>query len=124
MFTFQPIYWNSSALVQKVYYACSSHQLYIWLSILYGINFLLLIFGTFLAWETRHVNIPALNDSRYIGMSVYNIIILSVVGVIFSQFTTSQLNTGYIVIAILIFFCTTVTMSLVFVPKVNCSAYN
>lgn len=24
-------------------------------------------FGCFLAWETRNVNIPALNDSKYIG---------------------------------------------------------
>jgi len=27
----------------------------------------LLILGIFLAWETRKVNIPVLNDSRYIG---------------------------------------------------------
>ena len=31
-------------------------------------------FGIFLAWETRHVSIPALNDSKYIGMSVYNVV--------------------------------------------------
>ena len=27
-------------------------------------------FGCFLAWETRNVNIPALNDSKYIGKTI------------------------------------------------------
>uniref|UniRef100_T1JBG0 Gamma-aminobutyric acid type B receptor subunit 2 n=1 Tax=Strigamia maritima TaxID=126957 RepID=T1JBG0_STRMM len=38
------------------------------------------IIGCFLAWETRHVSIPALNDSKYIGMSVYNVVIMCVIG--------------------------------------------
>lgn len=39
------------------------------------------IFGCFLAWETRAVNVPALNDSKYIGMCVYNVVVMSVIGV-------------------------------------------
>ena len=39
------------------------------------------LFGAFLAWETRHVQIPALNDSKYIGMSLYNVTIMCVLGV-------------------------------------------
>ncbi|KAH7935137.1 hypothetical protein HPB52_004486 [Rhipicephalus sanguineus] len=37
-------------------------------------------FGCFLAWETRHVSIPALNDSKYVGMSVYNVVIMCTIG--------------------------------------------
>jgi len=33
------------------------------------------LFGCFLAWETRAVNVPALNDSKYIGIAVYAIVV-------------------------------------------------
>ncbi len=34
---------------------------------LFAIKGLLLLFGAFLAYETRKVTVPALNDSKYIG---------------------------------------------------------
>lgn len=33
-----------------------------------------------MAWETRHVSIPALNDSRHVGLSVYNVAIMCICG--------------------------------------------
>lgn len=36
-------------------------------SCLYAYKGLLLIFGLFLAWETRNVTVTALNDSKFIG---------------------------------------------------------
>lgn len=67
------------------------------------------------------MKIPALNDSRYVGMSVYNVVILSVVGVPAAlqlmiehgQNATFGLTAGFVL------FCTTVTLCLVFVPKVK-----
>lgn len=46
---------------------CESKKLSYWLGAVYAFKGLLLVFGVFLAWETRGVAIPALNDSRYIG---------------------------------------------------------
>ena len=84
------------------------------------------LFGAFLAWETRHVQIPALNDSKYVGMSVYNVTIMCVLGVAVTFVLKNQINASFIIIAIFIIFCTTGTLCLVFVPKVqvkiNCSA--
>ena len=42
---------------------------------------LMQLFGAFLAWETRQVQVAALNDSKYIGMSLYNVTIMCVLGV-------------------------------------------
>ena len=42
---------------------------------------ILQLFGAFLAWETRQVQVAALNDSKYIGMSLYNVTIMCVLGV-------------------------------------------
>ena len=49
-----------------------------------SLNFLIetfQLFGAFLAWETRSVQVAALNDSKYIGMSLYNVTIMCVLGV-------------------------------------------
>ena len=46
-----------------------------------NVYYIFQLFGAFLAWETRHVQIPALNDSKYIGMSLYNVTIMCVLGV-------------------------------------------
>ncbi len=43
---------------------------------------LLVLFGIFFAWETRKVHVEVLNDSKQIGMCVYNVMIISVVTVV------------------------------------------
>lgn len=77
------------------------------------------VFGCFLAWETRQVSIPALNDSKYIGMSVYNVVIMCVCGAAVSFVIKDQPNAAFIIIGLFIIFCTTITLCLVFVPKVS-----
>ncbi|KHJ76481.1 hypothetical protein OESDEN_23899 [Oesophagostomum dentatum] len=59
---------------------CHSRYSAVFQAILYAIKGVLMILGCFLAWETRHVNVPALNDSKYIGMSVYNVVVMSTLG--------------------------------------------
>lgn len=76
------------------------------------------IFGAFLAWETRHVSIPALNDSKYVGMSVYNVVIMCVTGAAISFVLADKQDAMFIMLAVFIIFCSTATLCLVFVPKV------
>ena len=82
---------------------------------------LLLLFGAYLAWETRKVHIPALNDSKLIGSSVYNVIIpcilvFPILGVVADRPTIHFSLSSFLTI-----FCTSFTLSLVFVPKVSLS---
>ena len=77
------------------------------------------LFGAFLAWETRQVQIPALNDSKYVGMSLYNVGIMCVLGVAVNFVLQDHQNASFIIISIFIIFCTTGTLCLVFVPKVT-----
>lgn len=107
-------------MIKYVYYACTSDNLTIWMIVLYGSKFLMLVIGTFLAWETRHISIPELNDSRYIALSVYNIVVLSTIGVISTQLSPAKLDGSYAIIAGLIIFCTTLTMVFVIIRKVIC----
>lgn len=77
------------------------------------------MFGAFLAWETRHVSIPALNDSKYVGMSVYNVVLMCVMGAAISFVLSDQQNYSFGIISVFILFCSTITVCLVFVPKVS-----
>ncbi|CAH3175080.1 unnamed protein product [Porites lobata] len=168
---------------------CESERLSYWLGAVYAFKGLLLVFGVFLAWETRGVTIPALNDSRYIGatqnicfvisisavilkrmvkitsifgsysflrialhdifslshhllaswnlyiprvakskhnskcsssrMSVYNVVILSILGVAITSIIRDHQDATFAITAVFTIFCTTLTLCFVFLPKVT-----
>nr|XP_014085809.1 gamma-aminobutyric acid type B receptor subunit 2 isoform X1 [Bactrocera oleae]XP_036224854.1 gamma-aminobutyric acid type B receptor subunit 2 isoform X1 [Bactrocera oleae] len=98
---------------------CQSEHMTIFVSIIYAYKGLLLVFGAFLAWETRHVSIPALNDSKHIGFSVYNVFITCIAGAAISLVLSDRKDLVFVLLSFFIIFCTTATLCLVFVPKVR-----
>ena len=58
------------------------------------------------------------NLCRYVGMSVYNVTIMCVLGVAISAVLNEHPNASFVLISVFIIFCTTGTLCLVFVPKV------
>ncbi|XP_033640825.1 gamma-aminobutyric acid type B receptor subunit 1-like [Asterias rubens] len=109
---------NDDIVYISTHTICESANHIYWIGSFYVINGLLLVFGAFLAWETRKVSIPALNDSKNIGICVYNVLILSFVGATVS-FVLVESNTHYSLIATLIWVATTLTLCVVFVPKMQ-----
>ncbi|XP_076340715.1 gamma-aminobutyric acid type B receptor subunit 2-like [Tachypleus tridentatus] len=107
---------EDSVIIPKMEF-CKSQKMTVFLGSIYAYKGLLMAFGCFLAWETRHVSIPALNDSKYIGMSVYNVVIMCVIGAAVSFVLREQQDAAFIIISIFIIFCSTTTLCLVFVPK-------
>ena len=59
-------------IYRPMIYYCTTNNSFVWLLLVYGFKGILLIFGLFLAWETRKVKIAALNDSHHIGRSPSN----------------------------------------------------
>ncbi|XP_031551281.1 gamma-aminobutyric acid type B receptor subunit 2-like [Actinia tenebrosa] len=98
--------------------SCSSDNMVYWLGVLYSYKVLLLLFGSFLAWETRNVTIPALNDSKFIGISIYNVLVLSSVGVGITMIIDGNPDARFMITGLFIIFCTSITLCLVFVPKI------
>ena len=43
-------------------------------SVVFGYKGIPLIFGIFLAYETQNMRLKQVNDSRFVGMSIYNIV--------------------------------------------------
>ena len=80
----------------------------------------ILIIGLFLAFETRKVKIKSLNESRFVAMSVYGAVIVSIaltpIGFLLENFPTTQ----YAIIGITILLSTSLILGLVFVTKVCC----
>jgi gamma-aminobutyric acid type B receptor len=120
-----------------------------WLGILYVKKGLLLVAGVYMAWETRYtddnletffrlfmgnvinfwvkfrkVAIPALNDSPYIGMNVYNVVLTSLIVVFCDSLLSDRTTINYLVVATLILTSTTTALCLLFLPKVNRLHFN
>ena len=79
---------------------------------------LILLVGVFLAVEIRKVKIVSLNESRFIGMSVYGAVIVSItltpIGFLLEESPTTQ----YAILGIMVLASTTIILILVFVSKV------
>ena len=67
----------------------------------------------------RNINVPALNDSYYVGLSIYNVVLCSVVATPLSLLITQNLNVTYALVAGFELFCTTSTLMMLFFPKVS-----
>ncbi len=76
------------------------------------------VVGSRFAWATRNVHITALNDSKYVGMSLYNVVLLSTTTAVVGYFLQDQHERSYILTSVFILLCVTITLCLVFVPKV------
>lgn len=80
----------------------------------------LVLFGAYLAFNTRHVSVPAFNDSRYIGLSIYTVSIVSFVTLPVLNFLSEQdsQNVRFGLVSLAIFFLTTVSLLILFGVKI------
>ena len=65
------------------------------------------------------IQIEALNDSKYIGVCIYNVVILATLGVAINFVLGETLDASYGFTSSFIILGTTLTQGLVFVPKVG-----
>ncbi|XP_065201019.1 gamma-aminobutyric acid type B receptor subunit 1 isoform X2 [Planococcus citri] len=97
---------------------CESTNHSIWLGIALGYKGVILAFGLFLAYETRSIKVKQINDSRYVGMSIYNVVVLCVITTPVTMIIASQQDASFTFTALSIIFCCFLSMALIFVPKV------
>ncbi|KAL8581525.1 hypothetical protein ACOMHN_042917 [Nucella lapillus] len=84
---------------------------------LMALQALLILFGAFLAVQTRKVTIPELNDSRWVGLCIYNVVVLGSLGAILILGTRQPPDVTYLLESLIVLVGTTLTQCLVFVPK-------
>lgn len=72
----QPIVQNYSQKSQlKLVFECNSNYNEVWVTILTMYKIILLMYGIYLAWIIRNINVPSMNDSKYLLLSTYTIIV-------------------------------------------------
>lgn len=86
--------------------------------LIYGFKGLILVFGLFLAYETRSIKVKQINDSRYVGMSIYNVVVLCLITAPVAMVIASQQDASFVFMALAVIFCCFLSMLLIFVPKV------
>ncbi|CAF1022452.1 unnamed protein product [Rotaria sordida] len=109
---------DEDVVIVWIYEQCRSNRRSIWIIMLSIYKGVLMVAGSRFAWATRNVRITALNDSTYVGMSLYNVVLLSITTAVVGYFLRDQHERSYIITSVFILFCVTITLCLVFVPKV------
>lgn len=71
-----------------------------------------------MAWEGRHIKVQALNDSQHIGISVYSAFSSAIV-VVLSSFLSEYPTFSYLATSCSILASTTITLFLLFLPKLK-----
>ncbi|XP_048729112.2 gamma-aminobutyric acid type B receptor subunit 2-like [Ostrea edulis] len=111
---------DSDTVLIETYHVCYNEYQSYWLSAQYISKGGLLALGTFLAWETRHIKVPSLNDSKYIGFCVYNIIIVCALCVpVTFVLPPEKPTTKFVFTSVVCIFTTTLVLCILFVPKVK-----
>ncbi|XP_077978699.1 gamma-aminobutyric acid type B receptor subunit 2-like [Glandiceps talaboti] len=77
----------------------------------------LLLFGVFLAWEIRSVEIQSLNESRQIALSIYVVALVSFISAPAQYLKSDDVTFVYAFTGFAMFGATTVVLFLAFVPK-------
>ncbi|WAR17391.1 GABR2-like protein [Mya arenaria] len=109
---------DNDVIWSVIYSYCHNQFEVYWIAVVYVYKGLLLAFGVFLAWETRQVTVPELNDSKYIGACIYNVVVMCVFGVPLSHVMPEEETTLlYVLGSCLIIFGTTVCQCIIFIPK-------
>ncbi|XP_072536021.1 gamma-aminobutyric acid type B receptor subunit 2 [Salminus brasiliensis] len=96
---------------------CENTHMSIWMTIMYLSKCSLVLLSCVLAWKTQHSNTLMLSDSRCTRISVCVMGPLSIMGASVALLTKDQPNIQFCVVGVVIITCCSVTLSLMFVPK-------
>ena len=92
----------------------------IFVGILIIYKILMLVFGVFLAIQSHKIKSKAFNDSKYIAMAIYGVVLIILIGLPISTFALlgNQLLWSFIAINVTVATCCSIILFTVFIPKV------
>ncbi|KAK3744221.1 hypothetical protein QZH41_013566, partial [Actinostola sp. cb2023] len=95
---------------------CNAKHVTTWLYVALGYKALILLVGCFIAMATRKVKARALNDSQFIGASIFVIMIAAFIGI---PLTFVIVDKNVVVSCFGLIIPTTISLCLIFVPKIS-----
>jgi len=103
----------------KLIYECDSNYQEVWMTALTMYKIILMMYGIYLAWIIRNVNVPSMNDSKYLLLSTYAIIVCGLGSMTLSELLKDWPDVVQVFFTLGILLATCTTQCLVFIPKVN-----
>ena len=100
-------------------YECNSNYQEVWITTLTMYKIILLMYGIYLAWIIRNVNVPSMNDSKYLLLSTYAIIICGLGSMTLTQLLKDWPDVVHVFFTLGILLATCITQCLVFIPKIR-----
>lgn len=116
---FQPITADTFKATNTVVETCACTDLTLWLAVVLVLKSLVLLFGVFLARQTRKIFIPALNDTRQCGVCLFVAFIFCVVGLVIAFTTQLYPSLFYGSIGMFIIFVTTFILGFLYSYQVS-----
>ncbi|CAD6193046.1 unnamed protein product [Caenorhabditis auriculariae] len=115
-----PIGTDDDIMILPIIYHCQSAHQEVWIGILLGYKCLLLVFGLFLSYESRNLKLRFVNDSRLVGLAIYNVAIVTLITApVVTLLIRGQANANFAFISLTVLICTYISLGLVFVPKIR-----
>ncbi|XP_074652841.1 uncharacterized protein LOC141907168 [Tubulanus polymorphus] len=98
---------------------CSCRYFPAWATVMLIYKTAMLVYGAYLSWSIRHVTLPSMNDSPCIVLSCHVTMITACLGIAMATLFRETPDLLYASIASAVWIWTTVTLMLIFIPKVN-----
>ena len=112
---------NEETIIAPFIKTCKSKLDHIWISISFSIKGIVLVLGLYLSYGARNANIERLNDSKYVALSIYNMVVLSLITAPVTILIRTQIDGSFLFLSVAINVCSLVTLALIFIPKVSLS---
>ena len=112
---------NDFQVVQQQYEYCSCDKYNYLIGILYVLKGSIVLFGLFLAYETRNVDYKYMNDAKYVSFATYVVVIVVGIGAPLSLVLTQNwlLNSAYGLAVVMIITACLSCLLILYVPKVS-----
>lgn len=105
-------------IIQEWYETCYSPYMDTFVGIMYAYKGITLLAGAYLAYQVRNVEIPALNDSKWIGFAIYNVTLVCLFMLPVLPFLAYHPQVWFIYASTGILLLALTVMGLIFFPKV------
>uniref|UniRef100_A0A8R1DI18 G_PROTEIN_RECEP_F3_4 domain-containing protein n=2 Tax=Caenorhabditis japonica TaxID=281687 RepID=A0A8R1DI18_CAEJA len=107
-------------MIMPVLQQCQSNQQEVWIGIIMGFKCLLLVFGTFLSYETRNLKLRFINDSRFVGLAIYNVAVMTLVTApVVTLLIHGKVDANFAFISLTVLICTYISIGLIYGPKIR-----
>lgn len=115
----QPITADTFRAEIEVVEHCDCADMTLWLVVILVFKFIILLSGGFLAWQTRRLYIPALNDTQHCVACMFVAVLFCLIGCPVAFTTIMYPSAYYGVVGLLIIIATTMILVLLFTNKVS-----